>query len=115
FLGRERRRMREVEPELVGPYGGPGLTDVVAEYLLQHLVEEVGRRVVRHRRIADGPRHDGADAVAFPEAITLKDELLVVHEPQRVDEVGARAVCLLDPAGVGDLAASLRIARRLGG
>ena len=106
--------MREVEAKLVRPHGRAGLADVVAEHLLQHLVEEMRRRVVRQRRIADVPRHDGADAVALREAQALKHELLVVHEPERLDELGARAVFLLDPAGVGDLAAARRIERRLG-
>ena len=114
LLQRRAARMREVEAELVGPHGRAGLADVVAEHLLQHLVEEVRRRVVRLRRVADAPRDDGADAVALGEAFALKDELLVVLEPQRVDEVGARAVLLLDPARVGDLAAARRIERRLG-
>ena len=47
---------REVEAELVGPDGRAGLVDVVAEHLPQRLVEEVRRRVVRHRREADAPR-----------------------------------------------------------
>ncbi len=106
--------MREVEAELVGTHGRAGLADVVAEHLLQHLVEQVRRCVVRHRGIADVPRHDGVDAVALGEAVALKHELLVVVEPQRLDEVGARAVLLLDPAGVGDLAAARRVERRLG-
>ncbi len=106
--------MREVEAELVGPHGRARLADVVAEHLLQHLVQEMRRGVVRHRRVADVPRHDGADAVALGEARALEDELLVVLEPQRLDELGARAVLLLDPAGVGDLAAARRIERRLG-
>src|SRR4029077_13859949 len=45
---------------------------------------------------------------------TPKDELLVVLQPQRVDEIGARAVLLLDPACVRDLAAARRIERGLG-
>jgi len=114
LLRRQRRRMREVEAELVGAHGGAGLASVVAEHLLQHLVEQVRRRVVRHRRVTHAPRHDGPDAVALSETRPLKHELLVAFEPQRLDEIRARAVLLLDPAGVGDLAAPRRIERRLG-
>ena len=106
--------MREVETKLFGLHGRAGLAHMVAEHLLQHLVEEMRRRVVRHRRIADVPRHDSSDAVALREAQALKHELLVVYKPERLDELRPRAVFLLDPAGVGDLAAARRIERRLG-
>ena len=81
LLRREWRWMREVEAELVRPHRRARLADVVAEHFLQHLVEEMRGRVVRHRRIADTPRDDGANAVALREARALKHELLVVVEP----------------------------------
>ena len=107
--------MREVEAELVGPHRRARLLDVLAEHAPQRLVEEVRRRVVRHRREAHRPRHDGADAVAGGEALALEDEHLVVAEPDaRRDELGPRAgLVVLDVARVGDLAAARRIERRL--
>ncbi len=64
LLGAQRLGMAEVEAQLVGPHGRAGLADVVAEHLLERLVEQVRRGVVRGRREADLPRHDGAHAVA---------------------------------------------------
>ena len=114
LVGAQRLRMREVEAELVGPHGGACLLDVVAEHLAQALVQEVRRRVVRHRRIADAPRDDRLHAVALREAFAAEDELLVRLEPQRLDELGARAAVLaLEVARVGDLAAAGGIERRL--
>ena len=58
--------------------------------------------------------HDGLDPVALREALALEDELLVVADADRLDELGAGAgLLVLDPAGVGDLAAALRVERRL--
>ena len=107
--------MREVEAQLVGPHGRARLLDVLAEHLAERGLEQVRRGVVRHRREADAPRHDGADAVAGREPVAAEDERLVAVEPEGVDELGAdrRVVVALDPAVVGDLAAARRVERRL--
>ena len=52
-------------------------------------------------------------AVARGEAGALEQQRLVVLEAVRLAQLGARAVLLLDPAGVGHLAAAGRIERRL--
>ena len=96
LLGGQRLRMREVEAQLVGPHGGAGLLDVVAEHLAQALVQEMRAGVVRLRREADVPRHDRLDAVALREALAAEDELLVGLEAQRLDELGALAALLLE-------------------
>ena len=44
--------MGEVEAQLVGAHRGAGLAHVVAEPLAQRRVQEVGRGVVAHRRVA---------------------------------------------------------------
>ena len=75
----ERRRMREVEAQLVGTNGRAGLLHVVAEHVAQRLVEQVRRGVVRHRREAHRPRHDRAHPVAGGEALALEEQRLVVR------------------------------------
>ena len=69
--------------------------------------------MVRHRRIADAPRDDGANAVAFGEPFASEDELLVVDQPQNLDELRARAVVLLEPALVLYLPTTRGVERRL--
>src|SRR5215211_4604024 len=73
------------------------------------------RRVIRHRRETDAPRHDGAYAVTGGEALAAEEEHLVRVEPERVDELGPHAarVVALDPALIGDLAATRGVERRL--
>ena len=112
---RQLARVGEVEAELVGPHGRAGLRDVVAEHLAERRLEQMRGRVVRHRREADAPRDDRADAIAGGEALAAKDERLVAVEPVRVDELGPRpgVVVALDPALVGDLAAARGVERRL--
>ena len=56
--GRQRLRVGEIEAELVGTHGGSSLLDVVAEYLPKRRVQQMRRRVVRHRREPDRPRHN---------------------------------------------------------
>ncbi len=109
------RRVREVEAELVRANSGARLLDVVAEHLAKRGLEQVRRGVVRHRREADAPRNDRADAIPRREARAAEDERLVGLEPERVDELGPgrRVVVALDPALVGDLAAARRVERRL--
>ena len=88
---------------------------MLAEHLAERCLQQVRRGVVRHRREADAPRHDRADAIAAREARTAKEEDLVVVEAVRVDELGAhrRVVVALDPTVVGYLAAARRVERRL--
>jgi len=64
------------------------------------------RGVVRHRRKADLPWHDGLDPVPRREALAANDECLVAVETKCIDELRApaRVVVELDPALVGDLA-----------
>ena len=106
--------MGEVEAKLVGPYRGARLLDVLAEHAPECLVEEMGRRVVRHRREADRPRNDCAHAIAGSEAVTLQDEdLIVPDQALDADELRPlRAVVLLHEPGVPHLTATIRIERR---
>src|SRR5205085_5425597 len=108
-------RMREVEAQLVGPDGRPGLQNVVAEDVAQRLMEKMRCRVVRHRREAHAPRHDGADAIAFRKTVAVEQEDLIVPEAVRVTKLGARPriAVELDPARIRDLAAARRVERRL--
>src|SRR5688572_27584268 len=114
LLGRERLAVREVEAKLVGANSGAGLLRVLAEHLVERLVQEVGARMVRHRRVADRPRHDRANARALAEPFPSEGENLVVPDPGRADQVGAHArLVVLDEASVGDLSPTLRVERRL--
>ena len=107
--------MREVEPELVGTHGRPRLADMVAENVLQRLVEQVRRGVVRHCGKADAPRDDCLHAVAGGKAAAAQKQRLVVAEAVRLDELGPRpgAVVELDEARIGDLSAARRVEGRL--
>ena len=99
LLGRERLPVGEVEAQLVGTNRRARLLHVVAEDVAQRLVEEVRRRVVRHRREADLPGDDGLDAVARREAFAVEEEHLVLADPIRLFELGARArLLVLDEA-----------------
>ena len=109
---RQRLAVREVEAELVGADGRAGLLHVVAERLAERLVQEMRRRVVRHRREAVAPGHDGAHTVADGEALALEEQRLVVAGARGTDELGPRAgLLVLDVAGVRDLAAALGVER----
>src|SRR5512132_2347425 len=105
--------MREVETQLVGTNGRARLAHVVAEYVLQRLVQQMRRGVVRHRREADRPRHARANAIARGETGPLEQQRLVVLEAVGLAQLRARAVLLLDPTEVGDLAAARGIEGRL--
>ena len=107
--------MREVEAKLVRTDGGACLANVVAEHVLQRLVQQVRRRVVRHRRKAHAPGNDGPHAVALGEAVPLDQQHLIVLEPICIAQVGTRRriAVELDPPRVGDLTAARRIERRL--
>ena len=114
LLGRERRRVAEVEPELVGPDVGAGLGHVVAEPAAQGGVEQVGRGVVGHRRPAGLAVDPGAHPLALVKLAVLEpgDDHLVIVEPHDVLDGRAGRVGL-DPAGVGHLAAALGVEGRL--
>ena len=115
LLGAQLLPVREVEPELVGTDGRAGLLDVIAEHLAEGLLEQVRGGVVRHRREADAPRDDRADAAAGGETGAAEHQHLVVADPVGLHEVGARrriAVQLEDPL-VGDLATAGGVERRL--
>ena len=99
---------------LSGRTAEPAWLDVLAEHLPQRLVEEMRRRVVRHRREPHRPRDDRADAIAGGEALALEDEHLVVADPVRLAQRRRRARLLVDElAGVGHLAAAGGVERRL--
>ena len=87
---------------------------MLAEHVLQRLVQEVGGGVVRHRRKPDRPRHDRSYARPKLEPLAAERQHLVVVEPGRAEELGACARSfVLDVPGVGDLTAALRIEGRL--
>ena len=83
---------------------------MVAEHAAERLVQQVGGGVVRHRREADRPRHDGAHAVADGKTVALEREHLVVADPRRAHKLRARArLLVLDEAAVAHLAAALGV------
>ena len=111
----QRRAVREVEPQLVGPDVGARLADVLAEALAQRRVQQVRRGVVA---LGQPPRgidaRDHALALVQLALDRLEHERLVVAEAHDVDDPGAAvAVRALDHALVGDLAAAGRVERRL--
>src|SRR5439155_10454392 len=67
-----------------------------------------------HRREPDAPRHDRSNPIALRETVALEEQRLIFLQTIRLPELcaDARPVVALDPAGVGDLAAALRIERR---
>jgi hypothetical protein len=60
---------------------------VVAEDVLKRFVEEVCSRVIRNRREAHVPRHEGANPVALREALPLEEQDLIVLEAIRLAEL----------------------------
>ncbi len=116
LLVAQRLAVREVEAQLVRANRRAGLVHVVAEHLAERLVQQVRRRVVRHRREADVPRNGRLDPVAGGESCTLEEERLVVAEAERGDELrptGHAARLRLDRAQIRHLAAALGIEGRL--
>ena len=106
--------MREVEPQLVGPDGGAGLRDMVAEDLAERRLQEVRRGVVRHRREPHAPRHDGTDPIAGANPSPRKSSTWSSSN-RYASTSSARppVVVALDPALVRHLAAATGIERRL--
>src|SRR5581483_11464723 len=77
-------------------------------------VQEMRRRVVRHRREASAPRHDRTHAVAGGKPAPLEDEYLVVLEAIGGTQGCDRSGAFVDElAGIGHLAAAVRVERRL--
>ena len=91
LLVRQRLRVREVEAQLVRAHRGAGLARVLAEHLLQRLVQEVRRGVIRHRREAHRPGHDRAHAHPRREALALEGQHLVVVRSRVAATSSARA------------------------
>src|SRR6266511_5615132 len=88
---------------------------MVAQDVLERLVEEVRRGVVRHGREPDAPGHDRTHAVAFAEPLAFEQQRLVVLQAVRLAErpASAAAVVGLDPAGISHLSPARRVERRL--
>ena len=105
--------MREVEAEAVGPHGGAGLLDVLAEVVAQRALQQVRAGVVRDvaRRRAASTRactmSPGAQLAVQPH----EQRLVAVEAVDRLDLAahGVRA----DLARVRDLAAALGVERRV--
>jgi two-component system CheB/CheR fusion protein len=57
---------------------GAGLADVVAEDVLERLVQEMRRGVIGHRRETGAPVDDGAHAIALGEALAFEGQDLLV-------------------------------------
>ena len=114
FLGRQRGLVREVEAQLVGAHGGALLAHVIAEHLLQRAVQHVRAGVVGLRRAAARRVDDRAHLLIVHQLAVLHDDdqRLILVEANHVDDRGTARVGL-DMAGVGDLAATLGIERRL--
>ena len=107
--GAERLAVGEVEAQLVGPDGGAGLAHVGAEPLAQRRVQEVGRGVVAHRRVARLAVDLGLDrAPGFGSPRRLDLQRLVLADPVDVEDPRLAAVPA-QHAGVGDLAAALGV------
>ena len=111
-------RVREVEAQLVGPHRRPGLLHVVAEHLAQRGVQQVRRRVVRHRREALATSCTTAStrvpAVRSAMAAELDDEHLVVAELEHVDDLEPRLLAVdHEVARVAHLTAARGVERRL--
>ena len=126
LLGAERLAVGEVEAQLVGADGGAGLAHVGAETLPQRRVQQVGRRVVAHRRVAglaiDLSNHrllrsrKGALIITGglapflprPRAVGELKNLVIAH-PVDVDHLHLVARRPAQDAGVRDLAATLGV------
>jgi hypothetical protein len=92
-VGRQALAVREVEAQLVGAYVRAGLAHVRAEALAERRVQQVGGRVVAHRREPPVALHDRAHGLALPQLALdrLECERLVV----------AHAVHVHDPRAAG--------------
>ena len=87
---------------------------MVTELFAERFVQEMRRRVVRHRRKTVTPRHDRTHTVADREAVTLEEQRLVVSRAHGANELRPRAGALvLDEARVRHLSPALRVERRL--
>ncbi len=64
LVGVERRAVGEVEAQLVGAHRRAGLAHVGAEPLAQRGVQQVGRSVVAHGRVAAIGVHDSFDGLS---------------------------------------------------
>ena len=114
LLGAERLRMREVEAQLVGAHRRAGLL------ARGRRAPRAGTRAARASPCGS-PSSGSARSTATtartrsPAAkpVALEEQHLVLLEAVRLAQRRARAVVLLDEAGVGDLAAARRIERRL--
>src|SRR5215207_2099313 len=112
LLRSQRLGMSEVEAELVRANRRPSLANVVAEHLLERLVQEVRGRVIGHRRETHLPGNHRFDAIAGSEALAAEEQRLVLTEAEGAGELGSHSV-LLDPAPIAHLTAALGVERRL--
>ena len=116
LLRGQRLAVREVEAQLVGPDVGAGLAHVRADARAQRGVQQVRRGVVAGGRapVRGIDARDHALALVQLALRGLEHQRLVVAEPHDVDDARAAvAVLALDHAGVGDLAATGGVERRL--
>ena len=106
--------MGEVEAQLVGAHRRARLAHVGAEPLAQRGVQQVGRGVVSHRRVAGrrGRPARSTRAALAAAARAGQPQRLVVADPVDVVDLGLAPVPD-DAAGVGDLAAALGVERAL--
>ena len=115
FFRRDRLRMHEVEAQAIRRHQRAALGDVIAEHLPQRLMQQMRRRVMRAdrrtARVIDFELQRGAD---------LQRALL--HRAEMHEEIAGLLLRVGDAeldalaghqAGVADLAAGLRIKRRL--
>ena len=102
--------MGEVEAQLVGAHRRAGLAHVGAEPLAQRRVQEVGRGVVAHRRVAGLAVDLGFDRRRRLRSRRRRLDLerLVLADPVDVDDLGLSPVPA-QHAGVGHLAAALGV------
>ena len=114
LVGRERLRVGEVEAQLVGAHRRAGLVDVVAEHVAERPVQQMRGRVVGRRREPHAPGHDRR-----ARGRRRRSPRPRTGAPGRPRAGRRRAASpasrssLDDLAGVADLAAALRVERRL--
>ncbi len=112
LLGGERGAVGEVEAELVGAHRRARLSHVGAQPRAQSGVQQVRGRVVSHRRVAGRVVDLRLDAIAWARQRAAHAQGLVVADAIHVDDARLAPVPG-ERAGVGDLAAALRVERAL--
>ena len=119
LVARDRLEVHEVEAQAIGRDERAGLLDVRAEHLAQRGVEQVRRRVIAARRVADVRVHFGGDDVARAKlpARPRGHDARAGSPCERVSGASSSTTAsplgAVDAAGVGHLSARFEVERRL--